>query len=220
MPSVAIGVNQNRPRSSRPNAAAAAAAANARTPSGKPRLVTVSTTGETQLLHLPLVAVNTILDEDLDGFRSFARLTQWQLETALGALGDLMLRDPGKRLSRCCYGFPERLETPDGLGVIDIDLSQDDLALMSNVGRTKANNVLSDLQVAGQSKTAIVGSGFWRPMTKGSVIEIMRSFVRAMHARGALLLLSASSCSGLCGHENLPVKSKLAFLRFLGGRNQ
>jgi CRP/FNR family cyclic AMP-dependent transcriptional regulator len=118
---------------------------------GKRRLVTVITTRETHLLHLPLTAVNAILREDAEAFRSFARLTHWHLATALGVVDDLMLRDPHKRvvaallrLSGCSS------ETPKGLGPVDLDLSQDDLALMSNVGRTLTNEVLRELQAAGQ----------------------------------------------------------------------
>jgi len=118
---------------------------------GAPRLVTVVTTRETSLLHLPLAAVNAILREDPEAFRSFARLTHWHLGTALGVVGDLMLRDPRKRvivallrLSGC------RFETPGGLEPVDLDLVQDDLALMSNVGRTLANEVLHELRAAGQ----------------------------------------------------------------------
>jgi hypothetical protein len=48
------------------------------------------------------------------------------------------------RLSGC------RSETPDGLAPVDLDLVQDDLALMSNVGRTLANKLLRDLEIAGQ----------------------------------------------------------------------
>jgi CRP/FNR family transcriptional regulator, cyclic AMP receptor protein len=118
---------------------------------GKRRLVTVVTTRETHLLHLPLAAVNAILREDPEAFRSFARLTHWHLATALGVVDDLMLRDPHKRvvstllrLSGC------RSETPPDLGPVDLDLAQDDLALMSNVGRTLANTLLRELEIAGQ----------------------------------------------------------------------
>ena len=118
---------------------------------GKRRLVTVTTTRETDLLHLPLAAVNAILREDAEAFRSFARLTHWHLATALGAVGDLMLRDPHKRvvaaLLRLCGC---RSETPDGLGPVDIDLAQEGLAHMSNVGRTLANKILQELETTGQ----------------------------------------------------------------------
>lgn len=118
---------------------------------GRPRLVTISTTRQTQLLHLPLSAVNAILKEDSDAFRHFAGLAYFHLETSLGVVGDLMLRNPDKRvfalLLRLCGC---RTKTPDELGVIDIDLGQEDLALMSNVGRTKASEILNALQGAGE----------------------------------------------------------------------
>jgi CRP-like cAMP-binding protein len=118
---------------------------------GKRRLVTVVTTRETHLLHLPLAAVNAILREDPEAFRSFARLTHWHLATALGVVDDLMLRDPHKRVVAALLRLSGcRSETPPDLGPIDLDLAQDDLALMSNVGRTLANKLLRDLEIAGQ----------------------------------------------------------------------
>jgi CRP-like cAMP-binding protein len=118
---------------------------------GEARLVGLSTTRATQVLYLPLPAVNAMLDEDPTAYRSFARLSQWHLATALGAIGDLMIRDPDKRLIALLLRLSGcRVETPVGLGVIDIDLSQDDLAIMSNVGRTKANAILGQLQAEGQ----------------------------------------------------------------------
>jgi CRP/FNR family transcriptional regulator, cyclic AMP receptor protein len=118
---------------------------------GRLRLVTVATTRDTQLLHLPLAAVNAILREDSEAFRSFARLTHWHLATALGVIDDLMLRDPHKRVVAALLRLSGcRSEIPEGLGPVDLDLSQDDLALMSNVGRTLANEVLRELQAVGQ----------------------------------------------------------------------
>jgi CRP-like cAMP-binding protein len=118
---------------------------------GEPRLVSMSATRTTQVLYLPLTAVNAILDEDPEAYRSFARLTHWHLATALGAVGNLTIRDASKRLIALLLRLSGcRLETPPDLGVIDIDLSQDDLAIMSNVGRTKANTILGQLQAAGE----------------------------------------------------------------------
>lgn len=117
----------------------------------KPRLVAVSSTRETNLLHLPSSAVNAILHEEPEAFRSFASLTHWHLSTALGVIGDLMLRDPDKRIVSALLRLSGcRSETPIGLGLVELDLAQDDLALISNVGRTKVNNVLRALQAAGQ----------------------------------------------------------------------
>lgn len=118
---------------------------------GMPRLVTIEATRETQLLHLPLTAVNAILREDPEAFRSFARLTHWHLSTALGVIGDLMLRNPSERVISALLRLAGcRSETPDSLGPVDLDLVQDDLALMSNVGRTLANKILNELEASRQ----------------------------------------------------------------------
>jgi|UPI000481EC0A CRP/FNR family transcriptional regulator, cyclic AMP receptor protein len=116
---------------------------------GEQRLVGLSATRATQVLYLPLVAVNAILNEDPQAYRSFARLGHLHLAAALGAVGDLMIRDPAKRLIALLLRLSGyRYESPPDVGLIDIDLRQDDLAIMSNVGRTKANTILSQLQAA------------------------------------------------------------------------
>lgn len=62
-----------------------------------------------------------------------------------------MLRDPNERVISALLRLAGcRSETSDGLGPVDLDLVQDDLALMSNVGRTLANKVLRELEAAGQ----------------------------------------------------------------------
>ena len=117
---------------------------------GEPRLVTLVTTRETYALYLPLPSVNELLRDDPDAIRSFAKLMQWQLATAIAATGDLMIRDPGQRLIavllRLCGC---RLSTPENPGEFDVDLTQDELALMANVGRTRASAMLVRLEAAG-----------------------------------------------------------------------
>jgi CRP/FNR family cyclic AMP-dependent transcriptional regulator len=119
--------------------------------SGEPRMVSLVAVRETQTFYLPLPAVNEILRESPDAFRSFARLAHFHLATAVGAAGDLMIRDPVQRfiavllrLSGC------RVATPPDRVPIDLGISQDDLAMMANVGRTKASAILRRLHRDGQ----------------------------------------------------------------------
>jgi CRP/FNR family cyclic AMP-dependent transcriptional regulator len=119
--------------------------------SGEPRMVSLVAVRETQTFYLPLPAVNEILRESPDAFRSFARLAHFHLATAVGAAGDLMIRDPVQRfiavllrLSGC------RVATPPDRVPIDLGISEDDLAMMANVGRTKASAILRRLHRDGQ----------------------------------------------------------------------
>jgi len=107
---------------------------------GETRMVGLVATRPTHTLYLPLQAVNEIIRQDPDALRWFVRLTQFHLVTAIGAMGDLMLKDPALRLAAALLRLSGcRTETPAGLGPVDIDLSQDELGDMSNVGRTVVN---------------------------------------------------------------------------------
>ena len=61
------------------------------------------------------------------------------------------------------------METPRGLDPVELDLVQDDLALMSNVGRTLANEVLHELQAAGQIENWAVCDGLGMQFLRGIV---------------------------------------------------
>jgi CRP/FNR family cyclic AMP-dependent transcriptional regulator len=174
---------------------------------GEPRLVSLVTTRETCAFYLPLPAVNEILRKDPDAFRSFAKLMQWHLATAIAATGDLMIRDPAQRLIavllRLCGC---RLATPEGLGPLDVDLSQDELAFMANVGRTTASAVLGRLQSAGQVELTYRRIQINAPETLRAMlteqrrviaIELLRwvRFRSLTHARNAPRNGSQDSCT-------------------------
>ena len=117
---------------------------------GEPRLVTLVATRETQTLYLPIAAVTVLLSSDPDAFRCFAKLMQRQLATAIAATGDLMIRNPTQRLVAILLRLCDcRLSTPVKRELLDVDISQDELAFMANVGRTRANAVLTQLRAAG-----------------------------------------------------------------------
>ncbi|KGT76438.1 hypothetical protein MA20_27025 [Bradyrhizobium japonicum] len=118
--------------------------------SGDRRLIGVSTTRDTQAFHLPLAATRDLLNQGLESYRCFARLTYWHAALALGAVSDLLIRNAENRLIAVLLRLSGcRIETPPNWRAVDIDLSQDDLAIMSNVGRTKANTILRKLQSSG-----------------------------------------------------------------------
>lgn len=113
-------------------------------------MVDLVATRPTQTVYLSLSALNDILREDPEAFRAFAKLTQMHLALAIGAAGDLMFREPAKRLVALLLRLAGcRSETPLEIGTIEIDARQEELAIMSNVGRTATNEILLELQAAG-----------------------------------------------------------------------
>lgn len=117
---------------------------------GQPRLVGLAASRNTVVLFLPLHAINDILNADPGAFRSFFLNTQMHLETAVGAIGDLMIRDQTKRLAAILLRLGGcRDANPPGSETIEVDLSQEDIAAMANVSRGTANTILGQIEAEG-----------------------------------------------------------------------
>jgi CRP/FNR family transcriptional regulator, cyclic AMP receptor protein len=118
--------------------------------SGRARIVGLSAGRESDVLHLPLRAVDEILRKDPATWRLFAVLTLGKLETAMWAIDDLMMRDSLKRFVAVLLRLGGcRAATPPGVAPIAVYVSQDDLAAMANVSRSTANAILQRLEAAG-----------------------------------------------------------------------
>ena len=116
----------------------------------KPERVGLITTRDTELLHLPLRAIDEIVRRDPAAWRLFGLVTIDHLDLAMGGSDDLMIRDHFKRfvavllrLANCRHVNPR-----DGL-LIEVGISHDDLAHMANVARTTAGAILRRLETEG-----------------------------------------------------------------------
>ena len=116
----------------------------------QPRRVGLTATRETELLHLPLCAIDEIVRRDPAAWRFFGLITIDHLDHAMGGSDDLMIRDHVKRflavllrLGNCRHVSPR-----DGRP-IEVDTSHEDLAHMANVARTTAGAILRKLAANG-----------------------------------------------------------------------
>jgi CRP/FNR family cyclic AMP-dependent transcriptional regulator len=116
----------------------------------QPRRVGLTATRDTELLHLPLHAIDDIVRLDPGAWRYFGLLTISQLDAAVGGSDDLMTRNHVQRfvavllrLANCRHGDPQ-----NGLP-LEIDISHADLAHMANVARTTAGAILRKLEAKG-----------------------------------------------------------------------
>jgi CRP/FNR family cyclic AMP-dependent transcriptional regulator len=116
----------------------------------RPRLVGLSATRETWLLYLPGRAVEDIIDKRRDAWRYFSLLSYEQLELAIGSVDDLMIREHDRRLMAMLLRLGGcRVPRAGQNGPVDIDVTQEDLCVMANVGRTAANSILRRLESDG-----------------------------------------------------------------------
>ena len=117
----------------------------------QPRRIGLAVTRDSEVLHLPLPAIREIVAADPGAWRFFGLAAVAHNDTALGAADDLLIRDHVKRtvavllrLGGCRY------RTPQGTQPIEIDVSQDDFATMTNQARTTAGAVLRKLEAEGR----------------------------------------------------------------------
>jgi CRP/FNR family transcriptional regulator, cyclic AMP receptor protein len=120
---------------------------------GQPRRIGLMATRETELLHLPLHAIHDLVGKDPAAWRLFALVAIGHLDVAIGACDDLMIRDHRRRFIAVLLRLAgSRLPTPHGASHVDVDVSQEDLAVLANIARTTAGALLRQLEADGHVK--------------------------------------------------------------------
>ncbi len=116
----------------------------------QPRRVGLTATRDTELLHLPLHAIDEIVGRDPGAWRYLGLITIGQLDVAIGGADDLMIRDHFKRFVAVLLRFANcRYVSPRNGLPIEIDISHDDLAHMANVARTTGGAILRKMEAEG-----------------------------------------------------------------------
>lgn len=116
----------------------------------QPQRVGLTATRDTQLLHLPLRAIDEIVRRDPAAWRFFGLVTIDHLDLAIGGSDDLTIRDHVKRFVAVLLRLANcRHVSPRNGSPIEIDISHDDLAHMANVARTTAGAILRKLEAEG-----------------------------------------------------------------------
>ena len=117
---------------------------------GQPRQVGLRATRTTELLYLPLHAINAIIAADSMAWRYFAVVGFANLEIAISVCDDLMIRDHTRRFVAMLLQLGGcRMATPPNIGSIEIDVGQAELATMANVARNTAGVTLRRLAESG-----------------------------------------------------------------------
>jgi CRP-like cAMP-binding protein len=116
----------------------------------QPRRIGLAVTRDSEVLHLPLPAIREIVASDPGTWRFFGLASIIHNDDAIGGADDLLIRDHVKRsiavllrLGGCRY------RTPREPRPIEVDVSQDDFAAMTNMARTTAGTVLRKLEADG-----------------------------------------------------------------------
>jgi CRP/FNR family cyclic AMP-dependent transcriptional regulator len=116
----------------------------------QPRRVGLTATRDSELLHLPLRAIDEIVRLDPSAWRLFALVTIAHLDMAMGGADDLMIRDHVQRFVAVLLRVGDcRRAIRQGPGTIEVDINHEDLAYMANVARTTAGSILRKLEADG-----------------------------------------------------------------------
>jgi CRP-like cAMP-binding protein len=116
----------------------------------QPRRVGLTATRDSELLHLPLHAIDEIVRRDPSAWRLFALVTIAHLDMAIGGSDDLMRRDHVERLVAVLLRLGDcRRVSPQDSREIEVDMNHEDLAYMANIARTTAGAILRKLESDG-----------------------------------------------------------------------
>lgn len=113
------------------------------------RRVSIVASRATTTLHLPLPAIRVLAASDPELWRWIGSLALNHLNLTMGAMIDLMIRDPSERVVAVLLRLADR-RMPGGVDLaVEIDASQEDLAAMANLSRNALGTVLRRLQAEG-----------------------------------------------------------------------
>jgi len=121
----------------------------------QPRRIGLTVTRDTALLNLPLPAIREIVAADPGAWRYFGLAAIAHYDVAIGAADDLLIRDHVKRSVAVLLRIGGcRYLTPAGAKPVEVDVSQEDFAVMCNLARTTAGTVLRKLAAQGHIEVA------------------------------------------------------------------
>jgi CRP-like cAMP-binding protein len=121
---------------------------------GQPRQVGAVATRDTTTLHLPLPAIRALASTDGEIWRWIAMLTSQHLGIAMGAIVDLMIRDPADRTIAVLLRLADRRLPGGPDDPVTVDTSQEELGAMTNLSRNAVGTILRRLEAAGMVRIA------------------------------------------------------------------
>lgn len=119
--------------------------------SGAPRVMGIEVATPARLICLSRRDVDRIATQVPDIWRHLAALSAQHLATALGAADDLMLSAPAKRLAAVLLRFGgHRLTHPTIVPLVDLVVTQQELAEAANMSRATAGAILRQMEETGE----------------------------------------------------------------------
>jgi CRP/FNR family cyclic AMP-dependent transcriptional regulator len=114
------------------------------------RAIGLRTLRPSQLLLLPLARLDALVSEDSGAWRYFTGLAEMNSSTAMAAVDDLLIRNPARRCAAVLLrlaGLRNPLDDTPAVG--DVDITQEELAHLSNLSRSSVGTALRVFQRRG-----------------------------------------------------------------------
>jgi CRP/FNR family transcriptional regulator, cyclic AMP receptor protein len=136
---------------------------------GQPRRVGLDAATECILFNLPLYTMERMVAEDASALRRFAQIAVANLDLALGAIGDLMISDPMRRIAAVLARASGAREESV------VRISQAELGQLANASRKLVNKALHQFEESGWAEPRYNA-------IKIRDLEALRSFAASRHS--------------------------------------
>jgi CRP-like cAMP-binding protein len=114
------------------------------------RAIGLKTIRPSQLLVMPMVNLDRLVSEDPNAWRYLIGLTEMNSSIAMAAVDDLLIRNPARRCAAVLLrlaGLRSPLDHTPAVG--DVDVTQEELAHLSNLSRSYIGTTLRRFQAKG-----------------------------------------------------------------------
>jgi CRP/FNR family transcriptional regulator, cyclic AMP receptor protein len=114
------------------------------------RAIGLRTVRPSQLLLLPIVKLDALVSEDPKAWRYFTGLAEMNSSIAMAAVDDLLIRNPAQRCAAVLLrlaGLRNPVDHTPAVG--DVDVTQEELAHLSNLSRSSVGTALRSFQQRG-----------------------------------------------------------------------
>jgi CRP-like cAMP-binding protein len=114
------------------------------------RAIGLRTVRPSQLLLLPMAKLDALVSEDTKAWRYFTGLAEMNSSSAMAAVDDLLIRNPARRCAAVLLrlaGLRNPVDHTPAVG--DVDVTQEELAHLSNLSRSSVGTALRGFQSKG-----------------------------------------------------------------------
>jgi CRP/FNR family transcriptional regulator, cyclic AMP receptor protein len=114
------------------------------------RAITLTAARQSQLLLFPMTEIDSIVAKNPDAWRHLVSLALMNSDIAIGAVGDLLIRDPVKRCIATLLRLSGHRHSSQDIALsYNAEVTQEELAHLSNLSRNATGSILRSMAKRG-----------------------------------------------------------------------